>query len=67
MGMTRSTILRLLIAIRFGVRGNASLFWWLLPKSMKLPLDWWYWNSPGIMAAQQAILCRDYIFRKTLH
>ncbi len=31
---------------------------------MKLPNDWWFWNAPGIIAGQQAVL-EDYIFRKT--
>lgn len=47
--MTRKQFLRLLIAFKFCVTGNAALFMWLLSKRSKLPIDPMYWTMKTIV------------------
>ncbi len=47
--MTRRNLFRLVVAIKMGIAGHASAFYWMLPRKMKLPLDQFYWLSRSVL------------------
>ena len=58
--MTRKQLLRLLVAIKFGLAGNGSVFRWLLARRDKLPTDPLYWTVRNAYVAFMNESFRQY-------